>query len=312
MVADATGKAVQTTHYYPFGMAFSEGTVQEQGKQPYKYNGKELDAMHGLNMYDYHARQMDPAIGRFTMVDPLAEKKTWISPYVYCSNNPINRIDPDGRDDYRLDRDGYLHFVKKTDAENHTLYATNSKGSLDKKNSLQVDKYVLDNKESVSGVQGMRSDGSIETSSLSIYTSAGDEKSTALFEFAANNTDVEWSHTKTTQNGMEVNYVSTGHKGNNDVSQSFLINRISKQNDRMAITGDFRVNIREANHSHPNDSRIVSQGDVNIATQLQSKFPNAIMHNYAIPSRIYTEFDMYSMPGLLPPIEIVAPALKKK
>lgn len=51
---------------------------------------------------------------------------------------------------------------------------------------------------------------------------------------------------------------------------------------------------------------------VNLANQLQSKFPNAIMNNYAIPSEIYTEFDKYSMPGLLPPIEIVAPALKRK
>ena len=25
--------------------------------QPYKYNGKELDLMHGLNTYDYGARQ---------------------------------------------------------------------------------------------------------------------------------------------------------------------------------------------------------------------------------------------------------------
>ena len=97
VVADATGKAVQTTHYYPFGMAFSEGTVQEQGKQPYKYNGKELDAMHGLNMYDYHARQMDPAIGRFTMVDPMAEKYYNTSPYVYVDNNPLKFIDPDGK-----------------------------------------------------------------------------------------------------------------------------------------------------------------------------------------------------------------------
>ena len=32
-------------------------------------------------------------------VDPLAEKKPWISPYVFCSGNPVNRIDPDGMDD---------------------------------------------------------------------------------------------------------------------------------------------------------------------------------------------------------------------
>jgi hypothetical protein len=38
-------------------------------------------------------------------VDPLADKKLWMSSYVYCSNNPTNRVDPDGRDD-TFDRKG--------------------------------------------------------------------------------------------------------------------------------------------------------------------------------------------------------------
>lgn len=52
--------------------------------------------MHGYDMYDYGARGMYPAIMRFTTPDPLAEKKPWISPYVYCSDNPVNRIDIEG------------------------------------------------------------------------------------------------------------------------------------------------------------------------------------------------------------------------
>ncbi len=38
----------------------------------------------------------DPAVGRFLHVDPLAEKRTWVSTYNYVQNNPINRIDPTG------------------------------------------------------------------------------------------------------------------------------------------------------------------------------------------------------------------------
>jgi RHS repeat-associated protein len=94
IVANSSGTVVQSTQYYPFGMSFADAAGA--GAQPYKYNGKELDQMHGLNMYDYSARHYDSAIGRFTTVDPLAEKYYSISPYVYCNNNPIKYIDPTG------------------------------------------------------------------------------------------------------------------------------------------------------------------------------------------------------------------------
>ena len=53
--------------------------------------------MHGLDLYDYGARQYDPVVPMFTQQDPMAEKYYHLSPYVYCGNNPVNAFDPDGK-----------------------------------------------------------------------------------------------------------------------------------------------------------------------------------------------------------------------
>ncbi|WP_280648057.1 RHS repeat-associated core domain-containing protein [Dysgonomonas sp. PFB1-18] len=91
-VTDANRVLEQRNNYYPFGMSFADN-YDKGSKQPYKYNGKELDQMHRLDWYDYSARYYEPSIGRFTTVDPLAEKYYSWSPYNYVGNNPIRFVD---------------------------------------------------------------------------------------------------------------------------------------------------------------------------------------------------------------------------
>ena len=90
-------QTTQRTQYYPSGLPWASNTGDNPGAQNKKYNGKEFVEMHGLDEYDYGARGYYAAIGRWTSVDPLSEKNYSWSPYVYCDNNPIRYIDPDGR-----------------------------------------------------------------------------------------------------------------------------------------------------------------------------------------------------------------------
>jgi len=89
----------EENNYYPFGLkhkGYNSNVIKEH---KYKYNGKELQQELGLNMYDYGARNYDPALGRWMNIDPLASSPMQLdkSPFAYTWNNPINLTDPDGR-----------------------------------------------------------------------------------------------------------------------------------------------------------------------------------------------------------------------
>lgn len=75
------------------------GKLQSQ----HKYNGKEeqrkeLSDGRGLEWTGYGARLYDQQIGRWHSEDNLSEKYISITPYNYCTNNPINFIDMDGNE----------------------------------------------------------------------------------------------------------------------------------------------------------------------------------------------------------------------
>lgn len=86
-------KVSQVNNYYPFGALYSENSNNEM--QRWRYGNKELDR--SFDTYDFLARWYDPTLCRFLMIDPMAEKYPWFSPYVYCANSPMNASDPTGK-----------------------------------------------------------------------------------------------------------------------------------------------------------------------------------------------------------------------
>ena len=66
--------------YYPYGTHFSDVFATTDR---YQYSGKELDRLNGLDLYDFHARQYDPVLGRY-----LNSKSTRMGTY----DKNLNRI----------------------------------------------------------------------------------------------------------------------------------------------------------------------------------------------------------------------------
>jgi RHS repeat-associated protein len=96
LITTLGGSLAQHLEYLPFGEVFvDERATPTTRSTPYKFNAKELDEETGL--YYYSARYMDPRLSLWLSVDPLAEKYPGVGSYVYCYNNPVKFVDPDGR-----------------------------------------------------------------------------------------------------------------------------------------------------------------------------------------------------------------------
>jgi len=169
LVINSSGAVIEKSHYYPSGMRFYPESTSNSAALPYRYNGKELEAMNGLNQYDFGARRRGAGLPIWTAVDPLAEKRPWMSPYVYCSGNPVNRIDPDGRWDFpKWDQD----FQKITNAASSAN--SNLTGIATAKVSVSASAYSVGGSVNVAGtkvgakVEVASATGTVSTQSASV------------------------------------------------------------------------------------------------------------------------------------------------
>jgi len=234
VVFGSNGAVLQATDYYAFGLEHTPKAKENENR--YLYNGKELqdETFAGgvrLGWYDYGWRFYDPQIGRWHSVDPLAEKYRRWSPYNYCVNNPIRFIDPNGMvvDDYQLDKNGDINLIKKTKDDHDVLYASKGDRSIDRSKSINVEKGVLNNVKKEQNQQGQK---------YSYMQVNNDKAGTQLFEFVANNTQVEWSQIKF---GTTSNFISTGQLTGSEPGVADLVNNLLYS----------KSNVREQIHSHP-------------------------------------------------------------
>jgi RHS repeat-associated protein len=95
---DKAGNVLSYEEYHPYGTTSyqAKSSVAEVSLKRYRYTGKERDEETGL--YYHGARYYAAWLGRWASCDPIGIAGG-INVFVYTSNSPINRIDPNGMED---------------------------------------------------------------------------------------------------------------------------------------------------------------------------------------------------------------------
>ena len=119
-VTDQNQNVTQGFLYAPFGEITTEYNANFYNNvlPKYSFNAKELDEETG--MYYYEARYYKPPV--FTSRDPMMDQKPWLSPYHYCSNNPVGRVYPTGCDDDWWEVDGKMVWFANSDDFKNSKY----------------------------------------------------------------------------------------------------------------------------------------------------------------------------------------------
>ena len=270
IVANQNGEVEQVNHYYPYGGLMGESTNSDH--QPYKYNGKELDRHHGLDWYDYGARWYNGY--SWMNPDPLAEKYYDTSPYVYCHNNPMNKIDPTGMDDYLINKDGY---IKNTTPLLERIKAAFGYGNEEDRVFMKGndEPILIFPKGTIKEVQ----DGT-KYSKMEIDNKAYAEKT---FQTIISYSDVEWAHIRH-GDGMSSSSLLINNHSDTDVSTSTDFARMYKNRGE-------RISLFE--HSHPLEKEYKKNGLPN----LQPSYPPSpddkkTAANY--PNTIFKVYDIYN------------------
>jgi RHS repeat-associated protein len=269
---------MECSDYYPDGMRF-ESSTSNSAALPYRYNGKELEAMNGLNQYDYGARRRETGIPVWTTMDPLAEKYYGVSPYAYIEDNPVRFVDKDGRDEWNVNDKGKIvkHIVtKKYDA----FYRVNDKGERLKGQSLTF-KYGTVKYSAYSII--VKENGGEKPVNLNIFEVKGDKNASSIYKFVAGSKQADNSTAKTVEWGkFQItskrssynNMLGTGNDPGSEYSTPEMLQNIKASGDK----------IRDYTHSHPDTngsaSPYPSYADYYWFNDIRTYSPGATIHIY--------------------------------
>ena len=266
-VISANGTILQQNEYLPYGELLNN-SYTDLSNNDYLYTGKEQQRSFDINLYDSQAR-FQSLTGTFLSIDPMAEKYYNTTPYAYCANNPVNFVDPEGRDIWEVDNEGRIVSYKHS-TESDTFYIVDKEdnGNIirrkdDEGNDISISfKYgTVENTRSIT----FSPDNNKTVGIYDIIQVRGDSNGKALFEFFSENVTARGG---TNANGIQIgieyglfqtgiegdkglNFITTSHTNNREYGQKYLY-------EGQLCDGYY---IRKSVHSHPTNSKASSSDE---------------------------------------------------
>ena len=287
VIKDGEGTVLQRFDYYPFGSesrVWTAGTSTPQSALRYRFGGKEIAgqkvsvstgapaAAAGSPYLDFGARVYDPRTAVWLSQDPLSEKYYSISPYAYCAGNPVNLVDPEGKDIWEFDEYGRIvSHTENTDADSFYLVEKDGSGNYARSftygsnGEIQFRSITFEYKTILNY-------GFVEGAGVSFKVNSN-YKGNELFKFLADNSKSEIGVVNTLE---EVSYVMSDLKTN-----SVNVTGLAIELDKAGMT------VTNILHSHPSNTgasgynKNDSKGDRFAAMG----FPSS--HGYVVDHLIY-------------------------
>ena len=199
----------------------------------YTFSAKEKDSETGLSYFGSRYYSSDLSI--WLSVDPMSDKYAYQSGYVYCGNNPLRVVDPNGEDEWEVDEITGRITHYSNDKPDRLFVTTKGGQRRDDVTPLEVDKSIMEH---------MLSN---ETQTAFGIMDKRDEMD-KLFDYLADNTYVEWTH-------LGASYFIENKEGGVTINYDMIFTR--HQFTSCNMQGDFKEFAAGGvldfhKHSHPN------------------------------------------------------------
>nr|WP_291235236.1 RHS repeat-associated core domain-containing protein [Frisingicoccus sp.] len=236
--------AITTTHTFAHLPSVHYSLITDHSS--HTFSAKERDAETGLSYFG--ARYYSSDLSIWLSVDPMSDKYPSLSPYVYCADNPVKLVDPNGED---------------------TIFVNKKTGYSDVRVSEGNDIMICgSNKVTLSGngvFAQAKGDENQSNDFQTLLTGMTGEDAAKVFNFMADNTDVEWGYMRTNSGEYFIgaNHTNEGQDGESVISKMVmdaLPNTVgnythSHWSDKYSTTGWTPSTFNTANDSKNSDHK---------------------------------------------------------